>query len=99
MGYRVVEAASAAAALTAMREATPGIDLLFSDVVMPGGMSGLDLAREVRKLRPELKVLLTSGFAEESLQGVDRSTEAIGFLGKPYRRHDLARRVRETLKR
>jgi CheY-like chemotaxis protein len=80
-----------------MREATPDVDLLFTDVIMPGGMTGLDLAREARKLRPELKVLLTSGFAEESLQGVDRAAEAIGFLGKPYRRHDLARRVHETL--
>jgi hypothetical protein len=97
LGYRVIEAASAAAALVAMREATPDVDLLFTDVIMPGGMTGLDLAREARKLRPELKVLLTSGFAEESLQGVDRAAEAIGFLGKPYRRHDLARRVHETL--
>ena len=62
LGHNVLEADSANAALNILEQGLP-IDLLFTDIVMPGGMSGTDLARETRKLRPEIRVLLSSGFA------------------------------------
>jgi DNA-binding NtrC family response regulator len=73
------------------------IDLLFSDVVMPGTMNGLDLAQQATLLRRDLKVLLTSGFP--GVRGPDQSMARSPFLllNKPYRRTELARAVREAL--
>jgi CheY-like chemotaxis protein len=99
LGYRVVEADNAVAALKLLGAPEQAIDLMFSDVVMPGGMSGIDLSREARKLRPDLRVILTSGFAEVVPHTGERPGEALSFLGKPYRKHELARRIRETLTR
>ncbi len=91
-GYRVVAASDAREALEIL-DREPHISLLFSDVVMPGGMNGFDLADEVAKLRPTVKVLLTSGFV-----GVDTGHRfASALLKKPYHQADLARRVRELL--
>ena len=67
-------------------------DLVFSDVVMAGGMSGVDLARWVREHRPGTRILLTSGFANVAEAGLD-----IKLLRKPYKQADLARAVREAL--
>jgi DNA-binding LytR/AlgR family response regulator len=68
------------------------IQLLFTDVMMPDHMNGIDLAREARRCRPDLKVLLTSGYA-----GFDRNADEFPMLPKPYRRAELAKRVRATL--
>lgn len=71
------------------------IDLLLSDVVMPGGMSGIDLAEAARHLRPELKILLTSGYT-----GVEPESEVpgkFGFIAKSYRAQMLSRKLREIL--
>ncbi|NEU13092.1 PAS domain-containing protein [Methylobacterium sp. BTF04] len=73
------------------------IDLLFSDLIMPGGMNGVVLAREARKRRPDLKVLLTTGYAEASLERTDTGGPEFDLLNKPYRRTDLIRRVRAVL--
>ncbi len=90
MGFAVLTAAHAEAALTQL--AAPGrIDLLFSDVIMPGGTNGVELARRARALRPDIRVLLTSGFAGE--QGVD-----LPLLAKPYDRAGLAAGLRGALK-
>jgi CheY-like chemotaxis protein len=96
LGYRVIEAGNAASALEVLRR-DQTIDLLFTDVVMPGGMTGADLAREAANLRPALKVLFTSGFAEASIHNGARSAEIRSLLSKPYRKQDLAGRVREVL--
>ena len=89
MGFAVLTAAHADAALTQL--AVPGrIDLLFSDVIMPGGTNGVELAKRARTLRPDIRVLLTSGFAGG--QGVD-----LPLLAKPYDREKLATRLREAL--
>ena len=66
LGYAVIEADSGPAALLVLDRGEP-IDVLFTDIVMPGGMTGLDLAQEARKRRPQLKVLVTSGYAEPAV--------------------------------
>jgi PAS domain S-box-containing protein len=95
-GYHVIEAEDALTALEALRDQR--IDLLFTDVVMPGGMTGIDLAREARKLEPDLKILVTTGFAEASLHIDDEAGAGVVFLSKPYRMADLARQLRIALR-
>ncbi len=73
----------------------PEISLLFTDIVMPGGMFGDELAREARMLRPDLKVLFTSGYAEPSLAG--RELAEGSWLKKPYTSKELAARLRSLL--
>ncbi len=99
LGYTVLMANSAQQALRVFRglatDAQP--DLLFSDVVMPGGMNGYTLARETQRLRPSTRVLLTTGF-DRDLGSLDRVASAeFEILKKPYRLGDLARKVREVL--
>jgi hypothetical protein len=66
---------------------------------MPGGMAGTDLALEARKMRPEIKTLLTSGFAEASIREQPRFKNIRDILSKPYRRQDLARKLFEIFGR
>jgi len=87
LGYEVTRAASAIAALGALSNGRP-VDLVRSDVMMPGGMSGVDLVREIRRRRSDLPVLLTSGYAEAARDHAD--TEGVSVLPKPYRIDDLA---------
>lgn len=96
LGYRVIETENAASALAVLRTSDP-IDLLFTDVVMPGNMTGVQLAKEARTFRPELKVLMTSGFSEIPGSENGLSDGRMRFLGKPYRKHELAQRVRDLL--
>jgi PAS domain S-box-containing protein len=92
-GYRVCEADCGAAALKALRSDT-SVDLLFTDVVMPGGMSGLDLARRALELQPAIKVVFTSGYAS-SFHGTG---EVMGeLLQKPYSDSDLKEALRRAL--
>ncbi len=93
--YRVKVARNAAEAL-AYLNGPERIDILFSDVVMPGGMNGAQLAVEARRLRPELKVLLTSGYVGE-LDAARVVDENLPLLTKPYRRDELARTLRLVL--
>ncbi len=95
MNYRVLQAETAAQAL-AVLVAHPEIALLFTDIVMPGGMSGDELAREARSLRPGLKIIMTSGFAEPSVAVRELAAEA-SWLKKPYSAMELALRIRELL--
>ncbi len=95
LGYRTLEAEDGQEAL-ALLERDPRIDLLFSDVVMPGGMSGRQLAAATRRRRPDIKILLTSGFPDKA--GDARAGERREpVLGKPYRQRDLALKLREIL--
>ncbi len=99
LGYTVSMATSAQEALTLFRSLAPfeQPDLLFSDVVMPGGMNGYTLAREIQKLRPSAHVLLTTGF-DRDLGSLDPVAPAeFEIIKKPYRLVDLARKVREVL--
>jgi PAS domain S-box-containing protein len=98
MGYRLLEAANAADAL-AVIEGPEAIDLLFTDMVLPGGMSGLELSEQARRRRPGLKVLLTSGYARDTIGQDGRLDEGLDLLSKPYRRLDLAHRLRQVLER
>jgi CheY-like chemotaxis protein len=95
LGYVVRTAAGPLEALEILRDDKEPIDLLFSDVMMPR-MSGVELARAARKLRPALKVLLTSGYSEEnpSLQG---AATDLPLIAKPYKQTTLAMRLRTLL--
>jgi PAS domain S-box-containing protein len=96
LGFRVLAADSAAAALALL--ANEPIDLLFSDIVMPGEMSGFDLARQVAERWPAVKIVLTSGFPEAKLNGrVGAIGAPVRILTKPYRKDDLARVLSEAL--
>ena len=72
---------------------TGGVDLVLSDVLMPGAMNGTGLAREIGARWPSVAVILTSGFADDR----NRTDPSVKFLAKPVRRHALARAVREAL--
>jgi signal transduction histidine kinase len=95
LGYQVLLADDARAALDILGGSGP-IDLLFTDIVLPNRMNGIELAREARRLRPGLKVLMTSGYSGGA-EGVERSQREFPFLVKPYGHRDLARRIREVL--
>jgi PAS domain S-box-containing protein len=96
LGYRVRMAENGPAAL-AILDAGDAFDLLFTDIVMPGGLSGYDVAAEARKRRPGLKVLFTTGFAEASLRNGKHADADV--VGKPYRKSELARAIRRALDR
>ena len=94
LGYRVIATSNGPAALELLRQ--PGhIDLLFTDVVMPGGLFGPELAKQATALRPDLKVLFTSGYSQDPVktpEGVDAR-----ILTKPFKRQDLAAMLRSAL--
>jgi CheY-like chemotaxis protein len=97
LGYRVETAENGVAAVAQLQSGVK-IDLVFSDVVMPGGMSGFDLANWVRANRPDVRLLLTSGFTGEVAQdGENVALRDIEVLSKPYATAELARAVREAL--
>lgn len=96
LGYTVIQAADGPQGLEIIKM-RDDIDLLFTDVVMPGGMSGRVLADEAKKLRPKLKVLYTSGYTDNAIVHQGRLDPGVLLLTKPYRRRDLALRIREAL--
>jgi PAS domain S-box-containing protein len=94
LGYRVLEATSAAEALQTLE--TEQVDLLFTDVVMPGGIDGFALIELARRKRPGIKVILTSGFPQSRFS-TEMAPGAFHLLSKPYRKGDLALLVRKVL--
>lgn len=94
LGYEVTRAASAVAALGALANGRQ-VDLVFSDVMMPGGMNGVELAREIRRRCAELPVLLTSGYAEAVAREAD--AEGIHLLAKPYEISQLGAALQATV--
>ena len=94
LGYAVTTVRSGAEALAALR-ADAGFDLLFTDVVMPGGISGRDLVEQARQLRPNLPVLLTSGYYDRG--AVPAAGRELPMLQKPYGLQDLAQKVSAAL--
>jgi PAS domain S-box-containing protein len=96
LGYRVEAVATGPEALKVLRR-DRGFDLLFTDVVLPQGMSGVELAKQAREVSPDLKVLLTSGYPEEAFQHQGRPDEDVPLLRKPFRRMELAKAIRAVL--
>ena len=98
LGYRVLEAPDGPAAL-AVLQANADVDLLFTDVVLPGGMSGAVLAKEAAKLRPGIKTLFTTGYARNAIVHHGRLDPGVNLITKPFSYADLAARVRDILDR
>lgn len=96
LGYRVLEAEDGRAALQLLRR-EPKVDLLLTDVVMPGELSGAELGREARELRPRLKLMYTSGFPRVGPADRAQLEPEIILLRKPFRRKDMAVGVRKAL--
>jgi PAS domain S-box-containing protein len=95
LGYVTMDAANAAEALALVRTGH-AFDLLFTDVIMPG-MNGRQLADEIEKIRPGLKVLFTSGYTENAIIHHGRLDEGVLLLAKPYRKSDMAMMIRKAL--
>ncbi|KJC48937.1 ATP-binding protein [Bradyrhizobium sp. LTSP857] len=96
LGYKVLPAANATEALAIAAEGTP-FDLLFTDIVMAGGINGRELAEQMVAARPSLRVLFTSGYAYDSPHAQSRATAGAPLLTKPYRKAELARMLRRSL--
>ena len=97
LGYHVIAAEDARRAIDLVEQGCAP-DLLFTDMIMPGGMNGRELAEQLRRRRPGLKVLYTSGYAHTAMAGEAAATvQVTHLLGKPYRRRDLATKVRQVL--
>jgi len=97
LGYSVIEASSPAEALDVIARNEP-LDLVFSDIVMPGAIDGIELARLVRERRPDLKVLLTSGYPDlKTARSAEHSYVQWDILKKPYRRPDLKQALESVL--
>jgi PAS domain S-box-containing protein len=95
-GYEVLTAPDARSGLSVLRR-EPDIDVLFTDIVMPRGMNGVELAREAARLRPQLRILLASGYPKAALSsehGIAADSE-FAFLSKPYRGSELAQKLRQ----
>jgi DNA-binding NtrC family response regulator len=95
LGYRVLEASSGTAAMEVLGD-HPEIEILFSDLVLPGELSGLDLAKRVQEIHPNVHVILTSGYSAELMSGWGEELD-LQVLPKPYRQADLARIFRDAL--
>ena len=94
-GYRVLPASNTEEALHYLKDSVCQIDLMFSDIRIPGGMNGIALARETQNWRPGLKVILTTGFAIELLE--DQAHQAFDILHKPYMPAALITTIRTAL--
>ena len=96
LGYHVLQARDAASALTVIESGVP-IDLLFTDVVMPGSLRSPDLARKARQRLPGIGVLFTSGYTQNAIVHGGRLDAGVELLGKPYTQDALARKIRQVL--
>ncbi len=96
LGYEVLSAPEGAGALEILK-ATPRIDLVLSDVMLPGGLLGPEVVRRVRQARPDLRVLFMSGYADAEARSSGLLAEEATVLSKPFRRHDLACQLRVAL--
>jgi PAS domain S-box-containing protein len=96
LGYRTLEAANGKDAL-AQLDGAEDIALIFTDIVMPGGMTGWELGTAVKATHPDLPILYTSGFSESSVQDDRAHAQARHFLPKPYRKRELAQKLAQLL--
>jgi hypothetical protein len=95
LGYAVLQARTGPEAIKLLESGEP-VALVFSDIVMPGKMTGYDVAEWIRSKRPDLKVVLTSGYSNMPLAPSEAIRE-VGVLGKPYTREQLAHVFRQAL--
>lgn len=95
-GYQVVAVETGDQAL-ALLEAGEPVDLLFTDVIMPGQLNGLQLAEAARKLRPDLPIIFTSGFTEQSIPHLLGEESSVKLLSKPYKRQELLQMIAVSL--
>jgi signal transduction histidine kinase/DNA-binding response OmpR family regulator len=98
LGYRVLKANDGQSALNILQSGIP-VDLLFTDVVMPGPVRSVDLARQAKHLFPEIEVLFTSGYTQNAIVHGGRLDPGVELISKPYRREELARKVRQMFAR
>ena len=96
IGYQVLEAHDGPSALEMLRRGDK-VDLVFTDLIMPGGLSGREVAIRAREMKPGIKVMLTSGYAEELVHGDDLQRERLKVLRKPYQQADLVAALRDVL--
>ena len=96
LGYHVIQAAEGPSAIRLLETQTP-VDLLFTDVVLPGGMTGAQVAARARELRPGLKVLFTTGYARNAIFHHGRLDKGVQLITKPFSFSDLAAKVRDVL--
>ncbi|MEV5034044.1 hybrid sensor histidine kinase/response regulator [Sphingobium sp. LMC3-1-1.1] len=99
LGYRVMEADNGAAALQALEMASEPIDLLFTDVILPGGMTGADMAQQARAQQPGLRILFATGYARNAIIHHGRLDPGVELLTKPFTYAELAAKVRDMLDR
>jgi signal transduction histidine kinase len=97
LGYRVLEAADGEEALRVFGAHAATVDLLLTDVVLPGKVRGRELSERVRAIRPEVRVLFMSGYTENSIVHHGRLDDGVQLIGKPFKREQLARKVAEAL--
>jgi CheY-like chemotaxis protein len=96
-GYRVFEASTGQEALTLWQSQSSNIDLILTDMVMPEGMTGLELVESLRSRKPGLKAIISSGYSSDIVQAGLPTKAGIVFLPKPYEAKLLAKVVRECL--
>ena len=96
LGYRVLKANDGESALIVLKSGIP-VDLLFTDVVMPGPVRSPELARQAKQLLPNIEVLFTSGYTQNAIVHGGRLDPGVELISKPYRREDLARKIRHML--
>jgi CheY-like chemotaxis protein len=97
LGYAVYSARNAQEALSVLQRDVP-IDLMFTDIIMPGGIDGVDLAHRARVMRPDLRVLLSSGYARDSLASDEDKANDVEFLAKPYLMGELGDRLEALMR-
>jgi PAS domain S-box-containing protein len=96
LGYRALVAGDGVAALALVDQGAK-FDLLFTDIIMPGGMNGRELADAVRRRRPGVKVLYTSGYTDDTIVHEGHLDPGVALLRKPYRKSELSQKIREVL--
>jgi signal transduction histidine kinase/CheY-like chemotaxis protein len=94
LGYRVLKASDGQGALTILQSGIP-VDMLFTDVVMPGPVRSIEVARQAKQMFPAIEVLFTSGYTQNAIVHGGRLDPGVELISKPYRRDELARKIRQ----